>query len=98
MLYIEFDRNRFVGLAAVVKNTHGERTDGRTDARTHARTDKTKIIVPRFRSGTKSTPALTPTPPFSLRRKFFIVHVLSWPSESRLTLMFICILTEALEC
>jgi hypothetical protein len=54
MLYIEFGRNRFVGLAAIGKKHtgNGRRTDGRTDARTQART-QTKIIVPRFRSGTK---------------------------------------------
>jgi hypothetical protein len=49
ILYIEFGGNRFVGLAAIGKNiTRNGRTDGRTDGRT-----QTKIIVPRFRSGTK---------------------------------------------
>jgi hypothetical protein len=33
MLYIEFGRNRFVGLAAIgKKHTGNGRTDGRTDA------------------------------------------------------------------
>jgi hypothetical protein len=42
MLYIEFGRNRFVGLAAIGKKHtgNGRRTDGRTDARTHARKRK----------------------------------------------------------
>jgi hypothetical protein len=45
MLYIEFGRNRLVGLAAIGKKHTG---NGR---RTHART-QTKITVPRFRSET----------------------------------------------
>jgi hypothetical protein len=39
MLYIEFGRNRFVGLVAIGKKYTGNgRTDGRTHARTHAHT------------------------------------------------------------
>jgi hypothetical protein len=72
MLYIEFGRNQLVGLAAIGKKHtgNGRRTDGRTDGRTHART-QTKIIVPRFRSGTKNSELVQSV---DVKVKFVNVH------------------------